>query len=257
VSRPQITRRRDADLIFGVHSVLEKLNARPEDVSEVLISATIHAQMAERIEEAARLRGCPVSQIDAATLDALTRCARHQGVAARVVPFKYGSFASLLAALQDRRACCVVFLDGVTDPRNFGSILRTAEAMGIGDVVIAKDRAVGVTPTVVKASAGAVHYVRICRVSNLARSLITLRDRGVWIIGLDPRGDKLLHEMKLPERLAVVLGAEGSGIRPLVRSKCDYLAALPMQGKVGSLNVSVAWGMFAYELMRQQSRDMC
>jgi 23S rRNA (guanosine2251-2'-O)-methyltransferase len=244
---------KESELIFGVHPVLEKLASNPEEVMEILVVTTLRGRTFEQIEERARRHGCPVGRTDLATLDALTNHSRHQGVAAKVAPFKYEPFHALLESLKLPDPRCVVFLDGLTDPRNFGSILRTSEAMGIGDVVIPKDRAAGVTATVIKASAGAAHHVRIYRVSNLARSLVAVRDQGLWILGLDPRADHVLYKIDLPARLGVVLGAEGAGIRPLVRSKCDFWVSLPMRGKVGSMNVSVAWGMCAYELMRQRA----
>lgn len=246
---------RDDDLIFGIHSVLEKLTASPGDVREIRIATTMRPRTLEKIREAARRGGCPVERMDTAALDAMTGHARHQGVIARIAPYGYESFPELLARLEDSGTLCVVLLDGITDPRNFGSILRTSEAMGITDIVIPRDRAVGVTATAIKASAGAAHHLRIYRVSNLSRSLTSLRQRGVWTIGLDPRGETSLHEMRLPDKVGVVLGAEGAGMRSLVRSKCDYLVSLPMRGKVESMNVSVAWGMFAYELMRQRAKN--
>lgn len=251
--------RKDDDLIFGVHSVLEKLAANPEDIRHILIASSIRTGTFETIAEAARRQGCSVESIGAASLDSMTGHAKHQGVVAKVAPFKYASFPELLERVESCRISCVLVLDHVLDPRNFGSLLRTAEAMGINDVVIPKDRAVGVTATVIKASAGAAHYVRICRVSNLTRSLVSLRDRGAWIMGLDPQGEKSIDEIELPQRLAVVLGAEGVGIRSLIRSKCDYLVSLPMRGRVESLNVGVAWGMFTYEWVRQRRkpRSMC
>ena len=247
--------KQELELIFGVHHVLEKLATSPEEVLEVLVAATLRGPTLQRIEESARRCGCPLGRINGATLAELTGHSRHQGVAAKVAPFRYGSFQKLLDRLKSTEPCCVVFLDGLTDPRNFGSILRTSEAMGISDVVIPKDRASGVTPTVIKTSAGAAHNVRVYRVSNLARSLLAVRDQGLWIIGLHPAAGQLLSATDLPARLAVVLGAEGPGIRPLVRSKCDHLVSLPMLGKVASMNVGVAWGMFAYELIRQRSAD--
>lgn len=249
-----MARARDENLIFGVHAVLEKLTATPGDVREIRISRTLRPLSAEKIEGAARRVGCPVERTDAAALDAMTGHARHQGVVARVAPYRYEPFPELLARLGSSSTFCVVLLDGITDPGNLGSILRTSEAMGITDIVIPRDRAVGMTPTVIKASAGAAHHVRIYRVSNLSRSLMSLREFGVWTIGLDPRGEVSLHEMRLPDKVGVVLGAEGAGMRSLVRSKCDYLVSLPMRGKVASMNVSVAWGMFAYELMRQRAK---
>lgn len=240
-------------LLHGVHPVLEKLRAAPGEVVEVLLAAGSRGPALRRVEQAARQEGCRVSETDARALDALTRGAKHQGVAARVKPFAYGSFEALLAAPSPGDAHCVLFLDGVTDPRNLGGILRTSEAMGVRDVVIPKDRAAGVNGTVVKASAGAAHHVEVYRVSNLSRALLALRDKGYWLVGLDARGAGRVSGVAYPEKLAVVLGGEGRGIRPLVRRSCDYLVSIPMQGRTGSLNVGVAWGIFVHEWTRQRA----
>ena len=253
IQRPHGRGGRDSTLLHGVHPVLEKLRAAPHDVVEVLLAAGSRGPALRRVEQAARQEGCRVSEADARTLRALTRGAKHQGVAARVAPFAYGSFKALLAALPPASAHCVLFLDGVMDPRNLGGILRTSEAMGVRDVVVPKDRAAGVTGTVIKASAGAAHHVEVYRVSNLSRGLLALRDKGYWLVGLDARAAGRACGPAYPEKLAVVLGGEGRGIRPLVRRSCDYLVSIPMQGRTGSLNVGVAWGIFAYELTRQRT----
>ena len=162
-------------------------------------------------------------------------------------------FEALLAAPPPAPAHRVLFLDGVMDPRNLGGILRTSEAMGVRDVVVPKDRAAGVTATVIKASAGAAHHLEVYRVSNLSRGLLALRDKGYWLVGLDARAASGVCGTAYPEKLAVVLGGEGRGIRPLVRRSCDYLVSIPMQGRTGSLNVGVAWGIFAYELTKHRT----
>jgi 23S rRNA (guanosine2251-2'-O)-methyltransferase len=133
--------------------------------------------------------------------------------------------------------------------------LRTAESVGIRHIVIPKDRAVAVTPTVVAASAGAIHYLEIYRVTNLRRAISDLKQLGFWIVGLDSKAQEVIYDRVYPKRLGIVLGSEGAGIRPLILRECDYLAAIPMQGKVASLNVAVAGAVFVYELLRQsQSR---
>ena len=239
-------------VIYGIHPVLEKLRTAPGDVVEVLLVSGRRGAALRRVEQAARQERCRVSEIDARALSALTDGGRHQGVAARAAPFAYASFEALLAAPVAEAPDCVLFLDGVVDPRNLGGILRTSEAMGVGHVVIPRDRAAGVTAAVVKASSGAAHRVRLYRVPNLSRGLSALRERGYWVVGLDARAESKVCDPVYPERLAVVLGGEERGIRPLVRRHCDYLVSIPMRGRVGSLNVGVAWGAFAYELARQR-----
>ena len=243
---------RKSVLVYGIHPVLEKLRAAPGDVIEVLMLPGRRGPALRRVEQTARQERCRVSDMDARALDALTRGARHQGVAARVAPFAYRSFEALLAAPGPVADDCVLLLDGVVDPRNLGSILRTCEAMGVGRIVIPKDRAAGVTGAVIKASAGAVHHVDLYRISNLSRGLKALRDRGYWVVGLDAQAEDRACDLAYPARVAVVMGGEERGIRPLIRRSCDHLVSVPMQGRVASLNVSVAWGMFVYELTRQR-----
>ncbi len=239
-------------LVYGIHPVLEKLRAAPGDVMEVLMLPGTRGPALRRVEQTARQEGCRVSEIETRALDALTQGAKHQGVAARIAPFTYRSFEALLATPSAAANDCVLFLDGVVDPRNLGSILRSCEAMGVGRIVVPKDRAAGVTGAVIKASAGAVHHVDLYRIANLARGLTALRDRGYWVVGLDAQAENRACDLAYPEKLAVVMGGEARGIRPLIRRSCDYLVSIPMHGRVGSLNVSVAWGMFVYELTRQR-----
>ena len=252
IQREHGTRQRKSVLVYGIHPVLEKLRAAPGDVMEVLMLTGTRGPALRRVEQTARQEGCRVSEIDTRALDALTQGAKHQGVAARMAPFTYRSFEALLAAPSVAANDCVLFLDGVVDPRNLGSILRSCEAMGVGRIVVPKDRAAGVTGAVIKASAGAVHHVDLYRISNLARGLMALRDRGYWVVGLDAQAENRACDLAYPEKLAVVMGGEERGIRPLIRRSCDYLVSIPMHGRVGSLNVSVAWGMFVYELTRQR-----
>ncbi len=244
----------DRALIYGIHPVLEKLRAAPGDILEVLMVAGRRGPALRRVEQAVRREGCRVNEMEGRALDALTGGGRHQGVAVRAAPFAYGNFNDLVSAPADTTADCVLFLDGVVDPRNLGSILRTAEAAGVRRVVLPKDRAAAVTGAVIKVSAGAAHHLEVYRVPNLLRALASLRERGFWVAGLDARARTRVWEQDYPARLAVVLGGEERGLRPLIRRGCDYLVSIPMDGRVGSLNVGVAWGMFAYEVMRQRTR---
>jgi 23S rRNA (guanosine2251-2'-O)-methyltransferase len=176
---------------------------------------------------------------------------------ARVLTYAYSSFSQLLNNLSASSGpAWILILDGLTDPRNFGALLRTAEAVGLRSVIIPKDRSVGVTPAVIKASAGAVHHLGICRVTNLRRAIADLKDRGFWIVGLDATAPDSVFDRSFPENLGVVLGSEGSGIRPLILSECDYRVSIPMRGKVASLNVSVAGAIFLFELLRQREKAL-
>jgi 23S rRNA (guanosine2251-2'-O)-methyltransferase len=234
-------------LIFGINAILEKLKASPKDITEILVSGAAAARALQT--EAARL-GIRMAHVQSSLLDRLTTGQRHQGAVARVAPFRYESWEGLLdpAATSPQR---LLVLDGITDPRNFGALLRSADGAGIAHVVISKDRSVGVTPTVIKASAGAAHHSRIYRVTNLCRALDDLKQRGYWVVGLEGGAARSIYDHNYSERLAIVLGSEGQGMRRLVRERCDFLISIPMAGKVTSLNVAVAGAVFLYELLRQ------
>ena len=240
------------DLIFGVNPVLEKLKASPGDVLEIFL-AEEHTRSALRqiSREASRL-GIRVTTVDRRFLDRLAAERKHQGVVARVEAYRYLPFAELIeriarASVSER----ILVLDGITDPGNFGALLRTAEAVGVRHVIIPKDRSVEVTPMVVKASAGAAHLVKISKVTNLRRALGELKKHGYWIAGLAPTDGESLYVRQYPPRMAVLLGSEGSGVRPINLKECDFIVSIPMLGKISSLNVSVAGGVFLYELFRQ------
>jgi 23S rRNA (guanosine2251-2'-O)-methyltransferase len=192
-----------------------------------------------------------VHQVDAHKLDLLSGGGLHQGVVASVAPFSYLPFADLLPALTSATRERVLVLDGLTDPRNFGALLRCAEGAGVRHVIIPKDRSVGVTPVVVKTSAGAASYLNIYRVSNLSRAVQDLKKAGLWIAGLAANAPESIYDRDYPEKMAIILGSEGKGLRPLIQRECDFLVSIPMLGQVDSLNVAVAGGICLYELVRQ------
>ena len=239
---------------FGVNPVAEKLRSAPSEIFEIIMAKKGQLRAALRaIEEQARRHGLPLRYVDAEILDRLAQNGKHQGVAARVLSYPYRSLSNLeQEAGAEPGADSILCLDGITDPRNLGALLRSAEGAGIRRVVVPKDRSVGVTPTVVSASAGAVHYLTIYRVANLRGALLALKKKGYWVVGLDSGARETLYNRDYPERLVAVLGGEGSGIRPLIKSECDFLVSIPMRGKIASLNVSVAGGIFLYELLRRR-----
>ena len=240
------------NFLFGINPVLEKLKASPHEISEVLIAKGSSAPALRGVDTQARHLGIPVRYLTPDLLARLAKGQRHQGVVAKVADFSYLSFDELPEAISaSSGSVWVLVLDGLTDPRNFGALLRTAESVGIHDVLIPKDRAVMVTPTVIKASAGAAYHLKIYRTANLRRAIAHLKELGFWIVGLDSKAPEAIYDRVYPKRLGIVLGSEGGGIRPLILRECDYLASIPMQGKVASLNVAVAGGVFLYELLRQ------
>ncbi len=249
-----MVRENDSVYLFGVHSVMEKLKGASSEVIEVFIAKGHRRGPLKSIEQEAKRRGVPVNSLDRAELSRLVQGEeKHQGVVAKVFSYIYTDFDALLGeppSADGHR--WILALDGVTDPRNFGSLLRTAEGAGVRDVIIAKDRSVGVTPVVVKASAGAVSYLSTYRVTNLRRAIQELKAMGYWVVGLDAQAKDAIFSKVYPDRLVVLLGSEGSGIRPLLREECDFLVSVPMLGRVESLNVAVSAGMFLYELVRQK-----
>lgn len=239
--------------LFGINPVLEKLKASPEGVSELLIAAGSQRPVMRTIIGEAKRLGLPVTYLPGRHLDRLADGQRHQGVLAKVESHPYYPFAGMLEDVLSLPAPqWVLILDGLTDPRNFGALARTAEAVGIRYVIIPKDRSASVTPIVVKASAGAVHHLKICRVPNLRRVIVELKEKGFWIAGLDARGGDTVYDRVYPDRLGVVLGSEGEGIRPLILKECDYVVSIPMRGEIRSLNVGAAGAVFLYELLRQK-----
>jgi 23S rRNA (guanosine2251-2'-O)-methyltransferase len=239
--------------LFGINPVLEKLKASPEGVSELLIATGSQRPVLHKIDAEAKRLGLPVTYLPTRDLDRLAGGQRHQGILAKVHFHPYYPFADMQKSVLTLPApLWVLILDGLTDPRNVGALLRTAEAVGIRYVVIPKDRSASVTPIVVKASAGAVHHLKICRVPNLRRAILDLKESGFWIAGLDAGGADSLYGRVYPDKLGVVLGSEGAGIRPLILKECDYVVSIPMRGEIRSLNVSAAAAVFLYELLRQK-----
>ena len=238
-------------LLYGFHAVGARLRAAPDSVRELLVESSRHDARMQQFLARAQDAGLSVIAVDSARLDALAGTHRHQGVVAHVEPLdKMSTLDAVLDATTD--IPLVLGLDGVTDPHNLGAILRTADAAGVHAVFAPKDRAVGLTPTVAKVASGAADSMQYIMVTNMARTLAALRERGLWVVGAAGDAADTLFDAKLAEPTALVLGAEGSGMRRLVREGCDQLVHIPMQGCVDSLNVSVAAGVCLFEAVRQR-----
>jgi 23S rRNA (guanosine2251-2'-O)-methyltransferase len=242
----------DKAFVFGVNPVLEKLRAAPNDILEVLISDHSSRAVLRLIARDAARLGLQVVHVPPRVLDRLAGGQRHQGVIAKVAGYHYSSVDLLLQQVSGKVSSeWILILDGLTDPRNFGALLRTAEAVGVHHVIIPKHRSVDVTPLVVKASSGAAYNLNIVKATNLRRVMTELKSRGYWIIGLDARGRQNIYDQTYPAQVAIVLGSEGKGIRQINLHECDFVASIPMLGRIESLNVSVAGAIFLYELLRQ------
>lgn len=200
------------------------------------------------IEKLARRSAIPIVYEPQPFFSSLAREGVHQGVAAQMRPFAYTSFQTII----ERGADLLLFLEQIVDPRNLGALLRTAEAVGVGGVIVTKNRSAPLSALVEKAAVGATAHLSLCRLENLARALDEAKKAGYWIVGLTPDAQDLLYERDLPGKIVVVLGGEEKGLRALTRKQCDFLIALPMQGKIQSLNVSVAGSVALYELFRRK-----
>lgn len=205
-----------------------------------------------RLQEAAATAGVHVHPSSNEAIARLVGDGVHQGAAAAIRPLKPWSDHDLLAAVDDAPGTLLLILDGVTDPHNLGACLRSAEAAGARAVVIPKDRAASVEGVARKAAAGAAEVIPVAEVTNLCRTLKSLKERGIWVVGADGSAEQTLYRADLKRPLALVLGAEGAGLRRLTLETCDFLVRIPMAGAVASLNVSVAAGISLFEARRQQ-----
>jgi 23S rRNA (guanosine2251-2'-O)-methyltransferase len=245
------------DLIFGLHAVQAVLARSPERIYEIhLLEGRQDARLQPLIDQCKQL-GIRCSEKPRKTLDNLATGQSHQGVVALAKMAKAASESDLTALLDqldaDGKTPFLLILDGVTDPHNLGACLRSADAAGVQAVIAPKDKAVGLTEVARKVACGAAETVPFIAVTNLARCLETLKNRGIWLLGTAGEATQSLYHSNLTGPLAVVMGAEGSGMRRLTREACDYLAYLPMAGSVSSLNVSVATGITLFEAVRQRS----
>ncbi len=238
-------------VLFGFHAVTVRLKTAPESVSEVHVDATRRDARMRQFRERAEASGVRVIDSDATRLAALVGNPRHQGVAARCTAL--APKHSLDEVLDDAEGPpLVLVLDGVTDPHNLGACLRVADGAGAHAVVAPKDHAVGLNATVAKVASGAAETVPYLMVTNLARTLNELKERDIRVIGTSDDAEATIYDIDLSGPVALVLGAEGDGMRQLTRKTCDELVRIPMAGAVESLNVSVAAGVCLYEAARQR-----
>jgi 23S rRNA (guanosine2251-2'-O)-methyltransferase len=239
--------------IFGINAVSEALKARGRAFEWVGVAKERNDLRLQKLIQECRANSIAVRFLPRIELDRMARSGSHQGVVAVTSSKAYVDLDDLIAAKRGEHSLIVV-LDGVEDPHNLGAILRTADASGADGVVIPERRAAGVTGTVAKASAGASEHLPVAKVTNISRSLEELKQKGLWIVGLDERGKQNYDEVDYKMDCAVVLGAEGKGLHDLVGRKCDFLVSIPMLGEVPSLNVSVAAGVVLYEIVRQRRK---
>jgi len=246
------------NLVYGLNSVLEAVRAGRRSIDSITILESARPDRLRELVELARQKRIPVHRVPRLDLDRNLGEARHQGVVARIAAARYADADALLEELAQKIGTSdppfVIGLDGIEDPRNMGSILRTAECAGVHGVFIPERRATGLTDVVAKVAAGALEYVPVARVTNLVRLIEQLKERNIWVVGATGDAKQLHTEWDWNQPSAIVLGNEGQGLHRLVRETCDTLVRIPLVGHLQSLNVSVAAGVIMYEAHRQRTQ---
>lgn len=243
---------KNGTLVEGRNAVLEAFRSgKPVDKLYVLDGC--EDGPVRTIVREAKKRGTMLKFVDKERLGQMSGTGKHQGVVACVAAYEYAEVSDMLEAAEEQgEDPFLILLDGIEDPHNLGAVIRTANLAGAHGVIIPKNRAVGLTATVAKASAGAINYTPVARVTNLARTMEDLKKKGLWFVCAD-MGGETMYRLNLTGPLGLVVGSEGEGVSRLVKEKCDFTAKIPMKGNIGSLNASVAAGVLAYEIVRQRN----
>ena len=236
--------------------MLEALKAN-RTINKIFVSKGEKEGSIRQILAVAKQKGIIVTEVERNALDSMSSTKAHQGVIAFVAVKDYVSVDDILLAAKEKgEDPFIIILDEITDPHNLGSIMRTANAVGVHGIIIPKRRAIGLTSTVSKASAGAVEYVPVARVTNINQTIEYLKKNNVWVVGTDATGSRAFYNSDLKGATALVIGSEGTGMSKLVREKCDFVVNIPMQGEISSLNASVAAAIVMYEIKRQRDRNL-
>ncbi|OXY81068.1 23S rRNA (guanosine(2251)-2'-O)-methyltransferase RlmB [Oceanimonas doudoroffii] len=243
-----------SELIFGIHALNAALENHPENILEVWLLKGRDDARLQDVQSRLQQVGVRAQLANRQTLDGKAGGAQHQGVVARVKAQPALNEADLDALLARTDTPLLLVLDGVTDPHNLGACLRTADAAGVHGVIVPRDKSAGLTPVARKVACGAAEVVPLFQVTNLSRTLRALQNKGVWVVGTAGEADHVIYQAKLTGPLALVMGAEGKGMRRLTREHCDELVSIPMAGSVSSLNVSVATGVCLFEMVRQRGQ---
>ena len=241
------------EILYGIHPVTEALAAGRREFFEIYIASDRTGRRMDSIARLAESRRIPVKNLSRRALADLAGTDMHQDVAARVTPFPVSQWFEILAenaTPPGKRS--YLLIDSLSDPHNLGALIRSALCLGISGVIIPKDRSAAPTPAVSKTSSGALEHIRLARVTNLVYAINDLKKEGVWTFGLDADGERSISESDLTGDIAIVVGGEDAGIRPLVKKNCDFLCRIPQSGPVTSLNASVAGGVAMYEVFRQR-----
>ena len=240
------------DIVEGRNAVLELLNS-DRDINKIFVQAGEKHGSINKIIAIAKENKVVVTEVEKSKLDFMSKTNNHQGVIAIVPPFNYCEIEDILDLAEQRNEdAFILILDGIEDPHNLGSIIRTAETAGVHGIIIPKRRSVTVNSTVSKVSAGAVEHMKIARVNNINEAIRKLKENGLWIIGTDMNTNTYYYNQDLKGNIAIVIGSEGFGISRLAKENCDMLVKIPMKGKITSLNASVSAGIIIYEAVKQR-----
>jgi len=241
-------------IVYGKNSVAELLRNSPRDIKKVMVSENFDLSSYPRINVSIKKFHIELSHISRNAITDICRSPNHQGIAAEISDFSYSSIEEILGIARQRdEKRFLLILDHIEDPHNLGAVIRTADFLGVHGIVIPADRACDVNPTVVKVSSGASANIKIARETNLGRVIDFLKKKGVWIVGADADSQELICGSDFASLdIAVVIGNESRGMRNKTKKKCDFLLSIPREGKVQSLNASVAAGIFLYEVCRQR-----
>ena len=238
-------------VIYGINPVLELLKGHDKAIRRLLVATGRGGESIRKILDLARKAGIPVEFKERDYLDRQAGQTSHQGVMGFCDDFAYADVDDVIANHhKDFKNNLILILDGITDPQNLGSLIRTAHCFGVNGVIIPKDRSASVTAAVMKASSGTAGYTPVAMEVNLSSAIEYLKSKGFWIYGADAGNDRGVHAPDYRGNIAVVMGSEGKGLRPLIRKNCDFLLSIPMKGKIDSLNVSVAAGIILHEILR-------
>lgn len=238
-----------SDLVYGLHAVTESLRANTGN--KLYLQDDLRGKNVDKVKALATEKKVSISWTPKKTLSDMTNGGVHQGFVLKVSEFAYADLSEIMTKAENEENPLILILDGLTDPHNLGSILRTADATNVTGIIIPKHRSVGVTPVVSKTSTGAVEHVPIARVTNLNQTLDTLKDKEFWIFGTDMNGTPS-HKWNTKGKLALVIGNEGKGISHNIKKQVDEMITIPMNGHVQSLNASVAAAILMYEVFRNR-----
>jgi 23S rRNA (guanosine2251-2'-O)-methyltransferase len=241
--------------IVGKHAVIEALAAGRE-MEKVWLAEGLKKKSVEEILRQLEEQKIPYYWVPRVKLDQLVEEDNHQGIVAQVSAYQYATVEEILANAEKKgEAPFLLILDGIVDPHNLGSVLRTADAAGVHGVIIPKRRAAGLTATVAKTSAGAIEYVSVAKVTNLNRTVEQLKEQGIWLVGTASEAHQSFEKLDYDMPVAILIGSEGEGISQQLKKKCDFLVHLPMKGQVSSLNASVAAGIILYQVLQSRKKS--